>query len=152
MLQLRLISTLALLCILHQSLNGALHAAEEELDLAAEVEARELAFAATMATRDFEQFARFIAPEAVFFLGDRPLRGRDAVTDAWRAFFDGEHAPFSWRPDLVEVLENADLALSSGPVFDAEGNLIGRFNSIWRRDTGGVWRVVFDKGSDPPCS
>lgn len=129
----------------------SLQTPEEPADLAAEVEARELAFADTMATRDFEGFARFIAPDAIFFQGDRPLRGREAVTAAWRAYFDGEQAPFSWRPDLVEVLESGDLALSSGPVFDPTGRRIGRFNSVWRRDADGNWRVVFDKGSDPPC-
>jgi hypothetical protein len=25
--------------------------------------------------------------------------------------------------------------------------VVGRFNSIWRREAPGVWRVVFDKGS-----
>lgn len=56
--------------------------------------------------------------------------------------------PFSWEPDVVEVLESGTLALSSGPVLDPAGKLIGRFNSIWRREAPGVWRIVFDRGSE----
>jgi ketosteroid isomerase-like protein len=112
-----------------------------------EVEAREIAFAQTMADRDFEAFLTFISPEAVFFGGGEPLRGREAVARAWRPFFDGPEAPFSWRPDTVDVLDSGELALTSGPVLDASGEPAGRFNSIWRLDPDGVWRVVFDRGS-----
>jgi len=114
---------------------------------AAQVQAREIAFARTMADRDFEAFLTFISPEAIFFDGPAPLRGRDAIGAGWRAFFEGAEAPFSWHPDLVEVLESGHLALSSGPVHAPTGEVIGRFNSIWRREADGQWRVVFDKGS-----
>jgi len=111
------------------------------------VEAREIAFAQTMADRDFEAFLTFISPEAVFFDGSGALRGRDAIGAAWRRFYEGPDAPFSWRPDVVEVLESGDLALTSGPVLTPDGEPAGRFNSVWRRDRDGVWRVVFDRGS-----
>ena len=114
---------------------------------ASEVEAREIAFAKTMADRDFESFLDFISPEAVFFSGNNPRRGRDVVGKAWAKYFEGETAPFSWHPDVVEVLESGSLALTSGPVEAASGEIIGRFNSIWRKDQDGQWRVVFDKGS-----
>jgi ketosteroid isomerase-like protein len=116
-------------------------------DWTAAVEAREIAFAATMADRDFDAFLTFISPEAVFFNGNEPLRGRDAIASAWAAFFEGRAAPFSWHPDLVEVLASGALALTSGPVRDAAGAVVGRFNSVWRREPDGVWMVVFDKGS-----
>jgi ketosteroid isomerase-like protein len=113
----------------------------------AEVRAREIAFAATMSDRDLAAFVAFVSPEAVFFNGNTPLRGRDAVEEAWSGFFDGDQAPFSWSPDVVQVLESGELALSSGPVLNPAGEVVGRFNSIWRKDPDGVWRVVFDKGS-----
>jgi ketosteroid isomerase-like protein len=113
----------------------------------ADVEAREIAFAATMADRDFDAFLTFISPEAVFFNGNEPLRGRDAIASAWAPFFEGRTAPFSWHPDVVEVLASGALALTSGPVRDTDGVVVGRFNSIWRREPDGVWMVVFDKGS-----
>ena len=55
-------------------------------------------------------------------------------------------APFSWRPEVVEVLDSGTLALTSGPVRDPTGKQTGTFNSIWRREPDGRWRVVFDKG------
>jgi ketosteroid isomerase-like protein len=114
---------------------------------ASEVEAREIAFAKTMADRDFEAFLDFVSPEAIFFDGNEPQRGHAAISQAWAGFFEGETAPFSWHPDVIEVLESGRLALSSGPVRWASGEIVGRFNSIWRRDEDGQWRVVFDKGS-----
>ena len=116
-------------------------------DARSEVRVREIAFARTMADRDLDAFASFVSPEAVFFNGNIALRGRDAVVEAWAAYFEGPTAPFSWQPDVVEVLESGELALSSGPVLSATGEQVGRFNSTWRRDADGVWRVVFDKGS-----
>jgi hypothetical protein len=46
----------------------------------------------------------------------------------------------------VEVLPSGRLAMTSGPVTDAEGKPAGAFHSIWRREDDGVWRVIFDKG------
>ncbi len=114
---------------------------------AAEVEAREIAFAKTMAGRDLDAFLTFVSPEAIFFNGNEPLRGRDVIARGWAPFFEGAAAPFSWHPDVVEVLESGRLALSSGPVRGASGEEVGRFNSIWRKEADGQWRVVFDKGS-----
>jgi ketosteroid isomerase-like protein len=114
---------------------------------AAEVTAREIAFAKTMADRDLDAFLTFVSPEAIFFNGNEPIRGRDEIVQAWAPFFEGPAAPFSWHPDLVEVLESGRLAISSGPVRNPAGEEVGRFNSIWRRDADGQWRVVFDKGS-----
>jgi len=118
-------------------------------ELASEVRAAELAFAATMAERDLEAFVSHLSSEAVFFTG-RVLRGAKEIAAAWSPFFEGAMAPFSWEPEQVEVLDSGTLALSSGPVHDPEGNRIGTFNSVWRLDSDGRWRVVFDKGC-PPC-
>lgn len=114
---------------------------------AAEVEAREIAFAQTMADRDLDAFLSFVAPEAIFFSGNTPLRGREGIARAWAPFFEQPLAPFSWHPEVVEVLESGGLALTSGPVRAASGEVVGRFNSIWRKEADGEWKVVFDKGS-----
>jgi ketosteroid isomerase-like protein len=114
---------------------------------AGDVRAAEVAFARTMADRDFEAFLGFVSEDAVFFAGNRPLRGRDEIGAAWRPFFEGSEPPFSWTPDVVQVLESGGLALSSGPVMAASGEPAGRFNSVWRLEPDGRWRVIFDKGS-----
>ena len=111
----------------------------------------ESSFAASMAQRDSVAFARFIAADAVFFGEKAVLRGKAAVVGSWSRFFAGADAPFSWRPEKVEVLDSGGLALSTGPVQDPEGRQIGTFSSIWRRESDGTWRVVFDKGC-PVCN
>ena len=119
-------------------------------ELVEQVRAAETAFAATMAARDFTAFGAFIADEGVFFSGRGPLRGAAAVRDGWKRFFEGPDAPFSWKPETVEVLPSGTLALTSGPVADPSGAPSGNFTSLWRLEADGKWRVVFDKGC-PPC-
>jgi ketosteroid isomerase-like protein len=118
-------------------------------ELAQQVRQTEAAFARTMADRDHAAFASFLADETVFF-GRGVLRGKAAVAQAWKRYYEGAAAPFSWTPESVEVLDSGVLGFSSGPVFDPSGKRIGTFNSVWRREADGKWRIVFDKGC-PPC-
>jgi ketosteroid isomerase-like protein len=120
----------------------------EAADLREQVRQTELAFARTMAERDFDGFARFIDDEAVFLDGNDALRGKAAVLAAWRPTFAGPQAPFAWRPESVEVLASGSLAQSLGPVVAGDGRQVARFHSIWRRTGQGQWRIVFDKGYD----
>lgn len=111
-----------------------------------QVFAAERAFARSMAERDHAAFVRHLSEQALFFNGKQVLRGKAAVAVGWKPLYDLHDAPFSWEPDQVEVLADGTLALSSGPVRDASGQVIARFNSIWRQEAPGVWRVIFDKG------
>ncbi len=124
--------------------------AQSQPVLARQVFQAESAFAQTMAARDSQAFATHVAVDAVFIGREGALRGRAAVVAGWQPLFEGPAAPFSWSPESVEVLESGTLALSSGPVRDPTGRQIGTFNSIWRREADGRWRVVFDKGC-PVC-
>ncbi len=118
--------------------------------LAQQVILAEAAFAKTMADRDHAAFVRFVADDAVFFTGQQPLRGKAAVAAGWKRFFDDPKPAFSWAPGQVQVLDSGTLALSTGPVFDAAGAPIASFTSIWRQESPGVWKVVFDKGCNCP--
>ena len=117
-------------------------------DLKRQVADTERAFAKTMADRDYAAFTDFLADETVFFSGAQPLRGKQSVVDAWKRYFEKPDAPFSWEPEQVEVLESGTLAWSTGPVRDPKGMVFAKFNSIWRQEAPGVWRIVFDKGND----
>ena len=122
--------------------------AGETADLKEQVRRTEAAFAKTRADRDAAAFASVLSEEAVFVGGKGVARGKPAVTDQWKRFFAGAEAPFSWRPEKVEVLDSGTLALTSGPVFDPAGKRIGTFNSVWRRETDGAWKIVLDNGCD----
>jgi ketosteroid isomerase-like protein len=117
-------------------------------ELERQVADTERAFARTMADRDHAAFTSFLSDEAVFFTGPTPLRGSKAVSEGWKRFYEKPAAPFSWQPAEVEVLDSGTLALSSGPVHDPAGRLIGTFTSIWRQEAPGRWRIVFDKGGE----
>lgn len=123
--------------------------AQTSEELREQVRKTEAAFAKTMADRNHAAFASFLADEAVFF-GRAPLRGKAKVAEAWKPFYQAKDAPFSWAPDSVEVLDSGTLGMSSGPVFDPTGKRTGTFNSVWRREKDGSWKIVFDKGC-PPC-
>ena len=116
--------------------------------LAQQVADTERAFANTMSQRDFAGFVSFLAEETIFFSGDTPLRGKQTVAETWKPYYEGDDAPFAWEPENVQVLDSGSLALSSGPVYDPQGKRVATFNSVWRLEPDGQWKIVFDKGCD----
>jgi ketosteroid isomerase-like protein len=125
-------------------------AAQPDATPTEQVRRAEIAFAKSMADRDHAAFRSLLAEEAIFVGPNRVLRGARAVADGWKQFYEGTQAPFSWEPEQIQVLDSGTLALSSGPVRDASGKRIGTFNSIWRKESDGKWRIVIDHGC-PPC-
>ena len=119
-------------------------------ELREQVRLTEIAFAKTMADRDHKAFTSFLAEEAIFVGSRRTLRGKQVVAEGWKPLYDGPKAPFSWAPERVEVVDSGTLALSSGPVLDPSGKRIGTFNSTWRREGDGSWKIVLDNGC-PDC-
>ena len=125
-------------------------------EIADDLRAAEIAFAATVADGDLEAFASFLDEDAVF-VSTGVLRGREAIVQAWSAFF-AEGAPeLTWAPEVVEVRPDG-LGLSRGPytltVTAPDGSTTsssGSFTSIWRRGEDGAWKVLFDSGC-PPCA
>jgi ketosteroid isomerase-like protein len=125
--------------------------AQTNAELKEQVRQTEIAFAKTMADRDPAAFASFLAGETVFMSGGRATRGAQQVAEGWKAFFAGPQAPFSWAPEFVEVLDSGKLAMSSGPVRDPSGKRTGTFNSVWRREADGKWKIILDNGC-PACN
>ncbi len=142
------LSSLSLIVICLVAAIAAGRARVSHDDLRRQVMEHERAFAATMAARDFEGFGRYLSREAVFMAGADAQRGKEAVLAAWRPYYDGSQPLFSWEPEQVEVVESGTLAYSTGPIRDAAGHRIGSFNSVWRLEAPGRWRVVFDRGCD----
>lgn len=121
--------------------------------LAEEVRAAETAFAKTMADRDHVAFTALLSEEAVFWGGKGAVRGRDAVAAEWKSLFEGPKAQFSWGPKDVAVGTSGDIGFSTGPVYDTDGTRTGTYNSVWRKEKDGKWRIIFDHGcpSCPAC-
>lgn len=141
-------SALILATFILAAVHGANAAPAGNAELKQQVADTERAFAATMKQRDLTGFTSFLADETIFYNGPTPLRGKEQVTQFWKQFYDQPQAPFSWEPDQVDVLDSGKLAHSSGPVYDPGGKLIARFNSVWRLEAPGQWRIVFDKGEN----
>ena len=122
-------------------------------DLGQDVRCREIGFSQSTEIRDIQAFRSFIDSDARF-VSNEVLRGVDAITEAWTVFFTEAGPKIKWRPEVIEVLEGGTLALSRGPYRvvsqDDDGNTVenwGTFNSIWRVNDDGQWRVVFDAGN-----
>lgn len=124
-------------------------AAETNEELKEQVRKTEIAFAKTMADRDHAAFVRFLADDTLW-LGRSVMRGKTAVAEGWKRFYEGKEAPFSWAPERVEVNDSGTLGISTGPVHDPAGKRVGTYNSIWRRGRDGKWTIIFDNGC-PPC-
>lgn len=112
----------------------------------AEVAASGRAFARSMIDRDFDAAARLIAADAVFIEDPESLRGREQILEGWRVLYAQTQAPLSWEPGQIEVLPSGRLALATSPVHDRDGQLIGTFTAIWRKEEDGAWRIVFLRG------
>jgi ketosteroid isomerase-like protein len=124
-------------------------AAETNAELREQVRQAETAFAKTMADRDHAAFVSFLA-EDTLWLGRDVMRGKAAVAEGWKPYYQGKEAPFSWAPERVEVNDSGTLGISTGPVRNPAGKRVGTYNSIWRRGSDGRWTIIFDNGC-PPC-
>lgn len=118
------------------------------------VRCQEIAFSQSAENRNIEAFKSFLDSDARF-VGNSVLTGPDEISAAWQVFFADDGPAIKWRPQFVEVLKDGLLALTRGPYRmisrDSEGNVVehwGTFNSVWRKNKDGKWRVVFDAGSD----
>ncbi|WP_100644386.1 YybH family protein [Alteromonas facilis] len=132
------------ICALMITFSNFVHA-NAASDAEQEVRSVESAFAQTMADRDLDAFASFIAEDAVF-IGQNALRGKKAIVDAWSAYYTDADAPFSWKPETVVVTGSGDIALSTGPVTNQQGRVFAYYHSTWRKQGNGEWKIILDKG------
>jgi ketosteroid isomerase-like protein len=111
---------------------------------AEEVRAAEIAFAKAFADRDATRFVAMLDADATFIGPRRTLHGRDEVHEGWRQMLEAPQPPFSWAPERIEISGDGMIGLSSGPVKAPDGTQVATFSSIWRRQTDGTWKVIFD--------
>ncbi len=96
----------------------------------------------------------FLDPEVRFVTGN-VSRGPEEVGQGWAGFFQPDAPKIRWRPAIVEVVANGTLAISRGPYrltsMSDDGQAQeswGIFNSTWRLNADGEWKVLFDAGGD----
>lgn len=118
---------------------------------------RELTFARSVQRHDAAAFARHVADDAVFDANTAtPTQGIDAIRAHWAAIIAGKSVQLSWYPQQVVATADGTLAYSSGPYLlqtppaagKKPGQSIGRYATVWRRGSDGVWRVAFDGGDE----
>lgn len=122
-----------------------------------EVWLRERSFAETVEAHDAEAFAAHLVGDTVFGAGGpAPVRGREAVVAEWKPIIDGKAFALRWHPQFVAIGADPSVAVSSGPAwtenFDPQAKhrfTVSRFNSVWKREADGQWRVLFDGGTPP---
>lgn len=114
-----------------------------------QVRQAEIDFAKAFSDQHEAQFASMI-DEGAYFLGPRrTLHGKTEIMQVWSGLIRDNQ--FSWEPERVVVNSDATLGLSTGPVRDRSGKVIGQYSSIWQRRPDGSWKVVFDgPGSSCP--
>jgi len=129
---------------------------EQRAERTEQVRAAENAFAASVQARDRAAFAAWIADDAAFVSGSDVSHGRDAVVADWAVFFAEGGPTIEWHPEIVELTADGTLGLTRGPWTlrgkNAQGEPVERsgvFNSVWRRQADGSWRVTFDAGCSP---
>ena len=135
---------------------GRLPTEQELLDLQKSLRETETAFAASVANQDWDQFASFIADEAIFVSG-AVLRGKRSILDGWAVFFRDDAPKLTWKPEVVEIQDDGELGMTRGPfTLEQPGpdgsveSVSGLFTSVWEYQPGGSWQVIFDAGC-PPC-
>lgn len=104
----------------------------------------EIGFARAFAQRDREKFFSYVADDALFASDASVIQGKENVVARWSKFFDDVSAPFSWGPEQIAMTSQETIGLSTGPVYAANGEYLGLYSSIWRRNSAGVWQVTIN--------
>ncbi len=120
-------------------------------DAPARLAAAESAFAAQSVREGMKAaFLAWLAPGATLFRAG-PVDGRAEI-----ARNPDPPIVLDWRPAFVEVAASGDFGLSTGPwrirskADPSRPERHGQFISVWRRASGGDWRVWVDVGVSNP--
>ena len=109
---------------------------------AAQVETAERAFAADaleMGVRD--SFLAHMADDAIVF-NPAPVNAKALYAERRSS----KTPKLDWWPQKIVAARSGDLALSVGP-WTIAGKRGGYYATIWRRETGGTWKWIYDGGA-----
>ena len=112
-------------------------------------------FARVTAEKGLEGFASMLADDLWMLLGGQPIiKDKAAAVEAWRPLLSDPDRSITWEPALAVLAESGELGYTVGNFeirgTDAEGKSFvqkGKYVTIWRKQAGGVWKVVLDGGN-----
>jgi len=122
-----------------------------------ELLAADRAFARASVERGAAQaFFEYCAVDAVQFpAGQAPVHGRERIRDS---LVTGRPYVLRWTPRAARAAASGDLGYTWGTyefeTTDAQGKPgihYGKYVTVWKRETGGPWRVALDIGNPGPA-
>lgn len=143
------------------ALLGGCAASPAERDEDVEAVERELmeadrAFARDTALRGVDGWVSAFAEDGKMVGGGPIVEGHEAIREAMEALSRPGYS-LTWEPVFAEAAASGDLGYTHGTyrreVRREEGEPFvetGRYVTIWRRDSGGAFKVVLDVGSPDP--
>jgi len=151
--------TASAICVISATVSLDAQAPAASLQAAADqIVKSDAAFAQSVAEKNREKFLSFLS-EPTTFNGGTPgeLRGRDAVMKAWADFFAPDGPTLTWEPIKGEVVPPGVVGYTTGRSMvrrkGADGKVTeqrGQYLTVWRKQTDGSWKGVFDTGSTLP--
>ncbi|MCP4706393.1 MAG: DUF4440 domain-containing protein [candidate division Zixibacteria bacterium] len=104
----------------------------------------------------YESFDYFMDDSAVMYRdGQHPLEGREKIRENLSKNPD---ATLTWEPTKAEIAESGDLGYTLGKwtytTKDSSGlesTSFGYYVSIWKKQSNGSWKWVFDSGVSAPA-
>ncbi|WP_158766474.1 DUF4440 domain-containing protein [Terricaulis silvestris] len=111
----------------------------------APVIAAERAFAADAARRGWVAAFRTYAAADAIMLSPDPVNAQAQLAEIEG---DGSTA-LDWRPAYAGISRSGDFGFTTGP-FQMRGRdgIIGHYFTVWRRQSDGDWKWIFDAGTD----
>lgn len=129
-------------------------AAGQQLSPLAQMVNAEKSFAAYAGSTGItEAFLKFFDDSAKVFERGQILNGKEV----WRQR-KMDSMELKWYPEFAEVAGSGDFGYTTGPTEfrlkkgSGKPDHKGYFNSIWRKNSSGEWKVVLDMGTPSPQS
>jgi ketosteroid isomerase-like protein len=99
-----------------------------------------------------EAFLTYAAEDAVLMRNNTLINGKEAIKNSFGNQDAGTgNIELSWEPDFVDVSRSGDLGYTYGKytysVTDSSGAVkldSGIFHTVWKRQSNGDWRFVWD--------
>jgi len=133
--------------------------APEPADEREQLLAADRAFDQATAEKGIDGWVSFFAANGSMLAGDEPaVTGPEAIRAFMGPTLAQPNSSLRWQPTRAEVVVPGLLGTTAGRFerrwTDADGkpqHRMGTYVTVWKKQPGGAWKVVFDTGvPDPP--